>query len=505
MKAAWTTYLDRLGPQGLRVVLDRLLSPDDLATLVGRPPAGPDDEVDLALFVVDAVAEQPALGRRILTRLDQAADGRADLPPEEGPLRQKIAAQLRDPDDDAPVLLHRLGRSDAAPLPPAEIRTAAELIAAALGSDGRQPRRQFVAKVATDRAGLKELQQELRELEARVRQLETQLARALERSAALEERLARRLNELHAARQAERGEREERTRLAREVERLRRRIEQLNERRAQERTGEVTTALRRLTREHRRGAAVLEKLREAERERREAVRENTRQLTRLSGLVEQVVTLREAESRQVAAAQQEILRELGDLRRNLASNGEGEPQTKRRTRASAEPQRVGLFVDVQNMFYGARERGARVDFEALLATASEGRQLVRAVAYVVEAKEIDQSAFIHLLQMKAYEVKRKPLRVRADRTAKGNWDLEMALDAMASSDSLDVVVLATGDGDFVPLVRQLKMRGVRVEVYGFRRSTAPDLREAADRFVAIGPKLLRDLKPRRTSSRTTTS
>ncbi|RMF74716.1 MAG: NYN domain-containing protein [Acidobacteria bacterium] len=153
------------------------------------------------------------------------------------------------------------------------------------------------------------------------------------------------------------------------------------------------------------------------------------------------------------------------------------------------------------MFYGARERGARVDFEALLATASEGRQLVRAVAYVVEAKEIDQSAFIHLLQMKAYEVKRKPLRVRADRTAKGNWDLEMALDAMSSADNLDVVVLATGDGDFVPLVRQLKMRGVRVEVYGFRRSTAPDLREAADRFVAIGRKLLRDAGPRKTASR----
>ncbi|GAB4222792.1 MAG: hypothetical protein Kow0062_21470 [Acidobacteriota bacterium] len=501
MKAAWTTYLDRLGPQGLRVVLERMIEPSELESLVGRRMETGEGPADPALFVVDAVAERPDLGGTLLERLDELADGRGALPEGEGPLRQLIADQLRAPDDASAALLHRLARADEAPLPVAELRTAAELIAAALEADGRPARREFVAKVASDRASLKELEQERRELEARVRKLETQLARAVERTAALEERLARRLNELHAARQSERSEREERTRLAREVERLRRRIEQLNERRAQERTGEVSTALRRLTREHRRAAAALEKLREAERERREVVRENSRQVVRLAGLVEQLVALREAESRQVAAAQQEILRQFGDLRRELVGDGEGERPAARTRRRAGEVQRVGLFVDVQNMFYGARERGARVDFEALLAAASEGRQLVRAVAYVVEAKEIDQSAFIHLLQMKAYEVKRKPLRVRADRTAKGNWDLEMALDAMSSADNLDVVVLATGDGDFVPLVRQLKMRGVRVEVYGFRRSTAPDLREAADRFVAIGRKLLRDAGPRKTASR----
>ncbi|MBP7148842.1 MAG: NYN domain-containing protein [Acidobacteria bacterium] len=156
-----------------------------------------------------------------------------------------------------------------------------------------------------------------------------------------------------------------------------------------------------------------------------------------------------------------------------------------------------MFVDVQNMFYGAREKNARLDFEALLAAASHDRQLVRAVAYLVEAREIDQSAFIHLLQAKAYEVKRKPLRIRADRTMKGNWDLEMALDALSTAEHLDVVVLVTGDGDFVPLVRQLKLKGCRVEVFGFPRSTAPDLREAADKFVPITRRLLRPLTPER--------
>jgi uncharacterized LabA/DUF88 family protein len=153
------------------------------------------------------------------------------------------------------------------------------------------------------------------------------------------------------------------------------------------------------------------------------------------------------------------------------------------------------------MFYGAREKDARLDFETLLSVATSGRQLVRAVAYLVEAPETDQSAFIHLLQMKAYEVKRKPLRIRPDRTMKGNWDLEMALDALLTAEHLDIVVLVTGDGDFVPLVRQLKLRGLRVEVYGFTRSSAPDLREAADRFFPISRRLLRPLGANRRSSR----
>ncbi|RMG46749.1 MAG: NYN domain-containing protein [Acidobacteria bacterium] len=163
--------------------------------------------------------------------------------------------------------------------------------------------------------------------------------------------------------------------------------------------------------------------------------------------------------------------------------------------------RVGVFVDVQNMFYGAREKNARLDFEALLEAATAGRRLVRAVAYLVEAPDINQSAFIHLLETKAYEVKRKPLKIRPDRSMKGNWDLEMALDALTTARHLDVVVLVTGDGDFVPLVRALKLQGKRVEVYGFRRSTAPDLRQAADRFHQITRRLLRPLEPARAARR----
>jgi hypothetical protein len=80
---------------------------------------------------------------------------------------------------------------------------------------------------------------------------------------------------------------------------------------------------------------------------------------------------------------------------------------------------------------------------------------------------------------------------------KGNWDLEIAIDALRTAPSVDVLVLVTGDGDFVPLVRQLKMMGKRVEVIAFTKSSAPDLREAADRFFPVTRRLLRPIDPQK--------
>ncbi len=490
-------YLDRLGPRGLRLVLAGLLAPDDCAALAGEPC--PEDAAARADLLADRLAEDPSLAPRLLALLDErTADTDDPAGWDERRTREALAALIRDPGPGAAALLHRLARAVRPPLPPAEIRATGEVIAGSLLDLEQGSRPKWQAKVASERAGLRELEQERRELEARLRQVESRLQRALERNATLEERLARRLAEVHELRRADRAAREERRRLEQELARLHRRVEEFNEKRARERTGELLTALRRLTTEQRRAASFLERIREERREERDAIREQAKSVQSLAALVEKMITLHEAESRAAAAAQEAILRELALLR------GDREPATvplPRRRGAGApggkEQPRVALFVDVQNMFYGAKEKNARLDFEALLAAAADGRRLVRAVAYVVESREIDQSAFIHLLRMKAYEVKRKPLRIRPDRSMKGNWDLEMALDALATGEHVDVIVLVTGDGDFVPLVRQLRLKGVRVEIYGFPRSTAPDLRQAADRFVPITRKLLRPLSPRR--------
>jgi len=118
------------------------------------------------------------------------------------------------------------------------------------------------------------------------------------------------------------------------------------------------------------------------------------------------------------------------------------------------------------------------------------RRLIQCTAYVVVSKEIDQSGFIARLQQKAIEVRRKSLRVRADGSSKGDWDMELALDILDAAANLDVVVLVSGDGDFTSLVKRVKRIGPRVEVIAFPRNTAKSLLEAADRFQPLDRKFM---------------
>ena len=154
-------------------------------------------------------------------------------------------------------------------------------------------------------------------------------------------------------------------------------------------------------------------------------------------------------------------------------------------------QRVGVFVDVQNLFYSAKSifKG-KINFKRLLETSVKDRVLIRAIAYIVQKTEVDQSGFIEALDRLGYEIRSKDLKVRGDGTAKGDWDMGIAIDSISIASKLDTIVLITGDGDFVPLVEMLKATGCRVEVVSFERSTAHELIEAANEYFAIGEDLL---------------
>lgn len=157
-----------------------------------------------------------------------------------------------------------------------------------------------------------------------------------------------------------------------------------------------------------------------------------------------------------------------------------------------EDMRVGIFVDVQNMFYSARKQfAARVDYVKLLQFILKGRRLIKATAYVIENPEIDQSSFFSLLGHHSFSVRKKPLIQRADGSQKGDWDMGIALDIVSMADKLDVVALVSGDGDFVTLIELLKAEGPRVEVYGFPPNTAVSLKEVADEFIPLGDEVLR--------------
>ena len=160
-------------------------------------------------------------------------------------------------------------------------------------------------------------------------------------------------------------------------------------------------------------------------------------------------------------------------------------------------QRVGIFVDVQNMFYAAKHLyNSKLNFSRLLEYVSRGRPLVRAIAYVVQTPEIDQSNFLTMLRSNGYEIRSKDLKQRPDGSAKGDWDMGLALDALAMSERLDVVAIVSGDGDFTDLVHFLKARGVRVEVYSFPYSTAEDLRYVATEYYQMGTEIVMNPQPR---------
>jgi len=151
-------------------------------------------------------------------------------------------------------------------------------------------------------------------------------------------------------------------------------------------------------------------------------------------------------------------------------------------------QRVGVFVDVQNMYYSARALfDSNVNFSRLLQNAVGSRQMIRAFAYVIRSEAPKEQGFFDALTKADYEVRSKDIQVFGDGQKKGDWDVGIAMDAIKIADKLDVVVLATGDGDFVPLVTYLQEnRGCRVEGMAFERSTSAKLIETLDKFTDIG-------------------
>jgi len=149
-----------------------------------------------------------------------------------------------------------------------------------------------------------------------------------------------------------------------------------------------------------------------------------------------------------------------------------------------EEQRVGIFVDVQNLYYSARNiYNARVNFSALLKEAVGSRKLIRATAYVIRAQMPEEQSFFDALSKAGYEVKAKDLQVFFGGIKKGDWDVGVTMDAIRQMNKVDAVVLASGDGDYIPLLDYLKNFGVRVEVIAFGKSSSSKLIEAADDFI----------------------
>ena len=154
--------------------------------------------------------------------------------------------------------------------------------------------------------------------------------------------------------------------------------------------------------------------------------------------------------------------------------------------------KIALFVDVQNIYYTTRQAyRCNFDYNAFWAQITLNRKVVKAFAYAIERGDEKQKEFQNILRAIGFEVKLKPFIQRGDGTAKGDWDVGITLDVIEHAPNADVVVLATGDGDFELLVKKVTQDlGKTVEVYGVPKLTANNLKFAASRFVPITESLL---------------
>lgn len=148
--------------------------------------------------------------------------------------------------------------------------------------------------------------------------------------------------------------------------------------------------------------------------------------------------------------------------------------------------RVGVFIDVQNMYYSARNiYGSKVNFGNIVKAGVGNQKLVRAVAYTISTKSGEELPFFEALHKMGIEVNTKELLEYESGHKKGDWDVGIAIDVVRMLDMLDVVVLVSGDGDFCALAEYVKNRGRLFHAISFRESTSGKLVDVADIYTNL--------------------
>jgi uncharacterized LabA/DUF88 family protein len=202
----------------------------------------------------------------------------------------------------------------------------------------------------------------------------------------------------------------------------------------------------------------------------------------MEAIIAQQAAVLEQFTRETAAALKSLQASITDLQSRGVTG----------TSVTSHP-RVGIFVDVPNLIYAAERRKIDLDFGRVLEYFTRDRDLVRATAYAPitddpQAK-LESQRFAHHFIGHPYRLVTKPLKRFADGSMKANFDIELAVDILTMSERLDVVVLMSGDGDFVRVVELVASRGVRVEVCAFAEAAALELKQVADKFIDVGAHL----------------
>lgn len=154
--------------------------------------------------------------------------------------------------------------------------------------------------------------------------------------------------------------------------------------------------------------------------------------------------------------------------------------------------KIAVFADVQNIYYTCRDAyGRQFNYRKFWQQLSSQGDIVNAYAYAINRGDDQQIKFQDALKHIGFEVKLKPFIQRSDGTAKGDWDVGIAIDIMDIAQDVDRVVLLSGDGDFDLLLDRIRHRyGVCADVYSVPALTAKSLIYAASQHFPIDDNLL---------------
>lgn len=191
-------------------------------------------------------------------------------------------------------------------------------------------------------------------------------------------------------------------------------------------------------------------------------------------------------------AEGEILGALKDLHERDMAPPPAPVAVARETPPPLRPEpgreKVAVFVDGQSMYFGARRAGGKLDFKRFIEGTVRGRTLVKAVAYLVQGEK-DVGGLAGLLKRYGYEVRIKE-RAPSAALKRVGWEMEIAMDVLASLGDVDVVALGSGEEEFISLAEFLRNRSIRFEVYAFPETVSPALKEVADSFHPLGDEMV---------------
>ena len=154
--------------------------------------------------------------------------------------------------------------------------------------------------------------------------------------------------------------------------------------------------------------------------------------------------------------------------------------------------KVSIFVDVQNIYYTTKQQfNSNFDYNKFWELVTNHRQIIGAFAYTTDRGNAKQIQFQNILRAIGFEVKLKPYISRSDGSSKGDWDVGITMDIMEYARKSDIVVLASGDGDFDMLIKRIRMLyNNETEIYGVSKLTASSLKNVTSHFFPIEGELL---------------